>query len=781
MTTFAALIDALPTALAPTSGAARDNAAARLGEIVRQLPLAIAGCTPVSLIAGSAFGLDLRVLALVILAPIVAGLLARMLTDAATRRLVAHAVTAGVAATLLYDLCRGGFLWSGLMGGDPIPHIGTALGIDPAWVAGYAWRYLGNGTGLALTFLALGLRGTRVGILYGLAVCSCLLLTLAVSPLGTTILFPLNLTTVIMATLGHAIYGGVLGTIAARLHERDARRAAQPAGIPAQPHAGRRAVGTLLPSARRPLPGSAVALGLLIVCLGPAAALAAADTPDIDSWGYTGEPQTWTVPAHVTSATIRVSGAQGGDGTLQPGGLGGEALATVPVIPGEVLQVDVGGAGRQGPLRDPRRHLRGRRRLQRRRQRRHRRRRQLRRLGRRRGIRRASHERPQQPARHRRRRWRRRRRRTARPRRKRRDRRVARRQRRRHARRRLRCHRGQRRRTDPGRLRRSQLREAARAHRRHRDRGQLRARRHGRVRLLLRRLGRWWRRRRMVRRRRGRRRHRRRLRRWSQTWVQPDLPTTTVIRSSGSPSVYGDPVRFTAVVSPADSRDYPATGTVQFEVDGAPLGGPATLSRGHADSVAALRLASGPHGPRRLSPHRSLHGQHEHVHAGCRRGAVRDDRDIVVAAHELRRARPFHRDGRAAKRDRQRAVRSRRVGPRRSRDARQRLGDLTGDLRASRPAGSLRHRGLQGRRHRVGEHRDADAVGQPFGDDDGDRIDGAAVGRRRGGRLHRVGRGRRARRRHAHRPRALHLVDGSDLGGRSTSSTAARRRLGPRR
>ena len=132
MTTFAALIDALPTALAPTSGAARDNAAARLGEIVRQLPLAIAGCTPVSLIAGSAFGLDLRVLALVILAPIVAGLLARMLTDAATRRLVARAVGAGVVATALYDLCRGGFLWSGLMDHDPIPHIGAALGLDPA-------------------------------------------------------------------------------------------------------------------------------------------------------------------------------------------------------------------------------------------------------------------------------------------------------------------------------------------------------------------------------------------------------------------------------------------------------------------------------------------------------------------------------------------------------------------------------------------------------------------------------------------------------------------------
>jgi len=167
-----------------------------------------------------------------VLAPIIAGLLVRMAVHRPTRRLAAQAAAAGVLATLLYDLCRGGFLWTGLMDHDPIPHIGTALGLDPAWPAGYAWRYLGNGTGLALTFLALGLRGTWVGILYGLAVCSGLLLTLAISPFGTTILFPLSVTTVIMATLGHAIYGAALGTLAARAHQRSvpasARSRAEP-------------------------------------------------------------------------------------------------------------------------------------------------------------------------------------------------------------------------------------------------------------------------------------------------------------------------------------------------------------------------------------------------------------------------------------------------------------------------------------------------------------------------------------------------------------------------
>jgi len=53
--------------------------------------------------------------------------------------------------------------------------------------------------------------------------------------------------------------------------------------------------------------------------------------------------QEWTVPDGVTEITIDAFGAQGGqaqDGTA--GGEGGEATATIPVTPGEVLQVNVG-------------------------------------------------------------------------------------------------------------------------------------------------------------------------------------------------------------------------------------------------------------------------------------------------------------------------------------------------------------------------------------------------------------------------------------------------------
>jgi hypothetical protein len=65
---------------------------------------------------------------------------------------------------------------------------------------------------------------------------------------------------------------------------------------------------------------------------------------------YTGNAQSWTVPDGVTQATFDVSGAQGGADFLgfAPGGLGGEATATISVTPGETLQVNVGGKGGNG-------------------------------------------------------------------------------------------------------------------------------------------------------------------------------------------------------------------------------------------------------------------------------------------------------------------------------------------------------------------------------------------------------------------------------------------------
>ena len=66
--------------------------------------------------------------------------------------------------------------------------------------------------------------------------------------------------------------------------------------------------------------------------------------------------------------------------------------------------------------------------------------------------------------------------------------------------------------------------------------------------------------------------------------------TTTALASSLAPSAYGDPVTFTATVSPAG-----ATGSVQFQLDGVDFGGPVALAGGVATSAAVGSLSVGSH------------------------------------------------------------------------------------------------------------------------------------------------------------------------------------------
>jgi hypothetical protein len=77
-------------------------------------------------------------------------------------------------------------------------------------------------------------------------------------------------------------------------------------------------------------------------------AFAAPAPATTETFNYTGAAQTWTVPAGVTEATFDLYGAQGAQGA-GPGGLGGRATATIPLRPGDSIQVNVGG-GAQGAL-----------------------------------------------------------------------------------------------------------------------------------------------------------------------------------------------------------------------------------------------------------------------------------------------------------------------------------------------------------------------------------------------------------------------------------------------
>ena len=94
--------------------------------------------------------------------------------------------------------------------------------------------------------------------------------------------------------------------------------------------------------------GSGVAsVGLLSAAPPAGAAPSCTGTTTVTcTFSFTGDTQSFTVPSGVTRLTIDVRGAQGGG--VAPdvkGGLGGEATQTIPVTPGAVLQVRVGGMG----------------------------------------------------------------------------------------------------------------------------------------------------------------------------------------------------------------------------------------------------------------------------------------------------------------------------------------------------------------------------------------------------------------------------------------------------
>jgi len=67
--------------------------------------------------------------------------------------------------------------------------------------------------------------------------------------------------------------------------------------------------------------------------------------PGSQTFSFTGGMQTFTVPACVTSVTVDLYGAQGGNDNGVQGGLGGRAQGQLNVVPGEVLNIYVGGQG----------------------------------------------------------------------------------------------------------------------------------------------------------------------------------------------------------------------------------------------------------------------------------------------------------------------------------------------------------------------------------------------------------------------------------------------------
>ena len=88
-----------------------------------------------------------------------------------------------------------------------------------------------------------------------------------------------------------------------------------------------------------------VTLCMLVLGTG-ASGVALADTVAFQTPGAV----TWTVPRHVYSVKVVATGGGGGYGNGGNGGNGGVVTATLPVQPGQTLQLFVGGGGSRNPL-----------------------------------------------------------------------------------------------------------------------------------------------------------------------------------------------------------------------------------------------------------------------------------------------------------------------------------------------------------------------------------------------------------------------------------------------
>jgi len=102
--------------------------------------------------------------------------------------------------------------------------------------------------------------------------------------------------------------------------------------------------------------GMVAALDAGLAGADPAAASPVGVTPGSVGFSYQGSPQSFIVPAGVTSLQITGSGGSGGNGTIVAGvdesvavgGLGAEITASFPVTPGDQLAIDVGSVGGPG-------------------------------------------------------------------------------------------------------------------------------------------------------------------------------------------------------------------------------------------------------------------------------------------------------------------------------------------------------------------------------------------------------------------------------------------------
>jgi hypothetical protein len=178
------------------------------------------GFAPIASLSLSTFNLiPLYVSGPVIVFPAIAGIVTLGLMFRQYARMLVRGFLLGLTAVSLYDVtCRFPFMAMGVWH-DFIPKIGNYLlhREHVHWWVGYLWRYIGNGGGMGLAFYAAypllrrRVQAVHAGVIYGVGIFCCLLITIYLSPSGRIYLFDPTPLTATLGLLGHIVFGFTLG------------------------------------------------------------------------------------------------------------------------------------------------------------------------------------------------------------------------------------------------------------------------------------------------------------------------------------------------------------------------------------------------------------------------------------------------------------------------------------------------------------------------------------------------------------------------------------------
>jgi hypothetical protein len=196
----------------------------RISNPVRFCLYLVLASTPLLAISGEVFGVvSLRIVSNFFLFPLL-GLLAVLVVfkPDGIDRTAFTGFAWGLAACAGYDCYRLPTVYVLHLWGDFFGRVGGwATGTSSNYLAGYLWRYLGDGAGIGVVVFiqaaAIGIsswpRRHVVGFTIAFAVFPVWtgpVLTDRLAPAGRT-LFPLTATTLTLSLAGHLIYGAILG------------------------------------------------------------------------------------------------------------------------------------------------------------------------------------------------------------------------------------------------------------------------------------------------------------------------------------------------------------------------------------------------------------------------------------------------------------------------------------------------------------------------------------------------------------------------------------------